>query len=61
MSKKEWKLIRISKELQDNLAEICHKKESYGDLVQGLYDFYIKHKETVHLLGYDNEEKNKTV
>jgi len=43
MSKQSWKLVRISEELHTKLEDICKKRDSYGVLIQKLYDFYQEH------------------
>jgi len=41
MSYEQGKLIRISTELHIKLGNLCHKSQSYGDLVQDMYDAYV--------------------
>ena len=43
MSYEQGKLIRISTELHTKLGDLCHKSQSYGDLVQAMYNFYMKY------------------
>ena len=40
----EWKMIRISKELHEELSQIGHYGDSMGDIVKRLLDYYKKEK-----------------
>lgn len=55
----EVKDIKVSSYNHKRLSDICHKNESYNDVISKMLDFYEKYHEIIDLIDADKEFENR--